>query len=128
MRNKRGLLSLFRAKVSPKKKRAGREGEELARRFFESKGYKIIAHNYRTKLGEIDLICEKGRSLVFVEVRCRAGSDFGEPEESVRRDKIDRIRQTALHFLSEKGIYDKEIRFDLFCIKGKRFELIPNAF
>jgi len=103
-------------------------GEEIARKFLESKGYKIIAHNYRTKLGEIDLICEKGQSLIFVEVRRKTKAEFGEPAESINPKKVLKIKRTALHFLAEKGIYDKEIRFDLFCIKGKEFELIPNAF
>ncbi len=128
MASKKGLLSLFKPQPLTKRKREGRKGEEMARRFFASNGYRIIAQNYRTKFGEIDLICEKGSTLIFVEVRRKTGREFGEPQESIRPDKVLKIRRSALQFLSERGIQNKEIRFDLFLMKGKAIELIPNAF
>ncbi|MEO0102412.1 MAG: YraN family protein [candidate division WOR-3 bacterium] len=106
----------------------GKKGEEIAKRFLEGQGYKVIEQNYRTRFGEIDLICEKGNSIIFVEVRQKSGRQFGEPVESIDKRKIGKIKRTAEHFLSERGIYEKEIRFDLFSIIGKKFELIPNVF
>ncbi len=124
----KNISSLFKPELS-KKKKEGKEGEEIAQRYFASKGYKILAQNYRTRFGEIDLICEKGQTLIFIEVRRKTGKEFGEPIESVDRRKVEKIKRVAEQFLLERGIYDKEIRFDLFCLKeGERFELIENAF
>jgi|YelNatPaOPRAMG01_1025707.scaffolds.fasta_scaffold00411_4 putative endonuclease len=110
------------------RQKEGKKGEEIAQNFFSERGYKIIARNYRTRYGEIDLICSKGNLLVFVEVRRRNRKGFGEPQESLSGKKIEKIKRTAEYFLAERGINDKEIRFDLFCIAGEKLELIPNAF
>ena len=69
----------------------GKLGEEIAREFLEKKGYKIIEQNYKTKYGEIDLVCQKGKELVAVEVRTKKGDMFGSPEESLTKKKLHKI-------------------------------------
>lgn len=69
----------------------GKLGEEIAREFLEKKGYKIIEQNYKTKYGEIDLVCSKGSLLVAVEVRTKKGDLYGTPEESLTKKKLRKI-------------------------------------
>ena len=69
----------------------GEEGERLARKFLERRGYRIIASNYRTRMGEIDLIAEHGQTLVFVEVKARADDRFGGPACAITLAKQARL-------------------------------------
>ncbi len=116
----------FRKALS--KRGEGKKGEERAKKFLEDRGYKILFQNYRTRCGEIDLICEEGETLVFVEVRQKRGGKFGTPIESIDQRKIEKIKKTAEIFLSEKGIFNREIRFDFLAISGEKIELITDAF
>ncbi len=79
----------------------GRWGEALAAEFLRRKKYKIIASGYRTRFGEIDLIAENRRYLVFVEVKLRKSAQYGRAMEFVDRKKQSRIRTTAEIYLSE---------------------------
>lgn len=109
----------------------GREGEGLARRFLKKKGYKLIEQNYKTPMGEIDIIAMDGKTLVFVEVKTRETLEFGQPFEAVNYIKRQRIEKVALSYL--KRFKDlPPSRFDVLsiCYKdGKpHFELIRDAF
>ena len=66
----------------------GKLGEEIAREFLEKKGYKIVGQNYKTKYGEIDLVVQKGKELIAVEVRTKIGDLYGSPEESLTKKKL----------------------------------------
>jgi len=77
----------------------GKLGEELAENILKDKGYEVVCKNYITKYGEIDIIARKEERLVFVEVKTRTNRSFGEPSESVGKDKRKRIRQTAESFI-----------------------------
>ena len=61
----------------------GSEGERAAAAFLEARGYRILERNYRTKLGELDLIAEDGDTLVFVEVKVRRNDRFGGPPSRI---------------------------------------------
>lgn len=78
----------------------GRRGEELAASFLKKKGYRILEKNYRTKMGEIDIICKDGRTLVFVEVKTRRNDAFGSPGDSVGYGKQKKISRTAELYLA----------------------------
>jgi putative endonuclease len=67
--------------------RLGRWGEELASHYLELQGYQLIARNYRTSFGEIDLILQRDETTVFVEVKTRSGMGFGFPEEAITPTK-----------------------------------------
>lgn len=83
------------------RKETGRRGEDEAARMFESKGYVITARNYRTRLGEIDVIVQNGRFLVFAEVKTRARGFLVSPREAVDRRKQLRVISAAEQFLCE---------------------------
>ena len=65
----------------------GRRGEELAAAFLRTKGFRIVAQNWRCRLGEIDLIVERDGDVRFVEVKTRLSTEFGFPEEAITRAK-----------------------------------------
>ena len=64
------------------KKELGRKGEALARRHYEEHGYHVQAMNYRTRLGEVDVIAQRGSLYVFCEVKARSGGPYP-PREAV---------------------------------------------
>ncbi|TCJ16961.1 YraN family protein [Rubrobacter taiwanensis] len=92
---------------------AGRAGEEIAARYLARAGYELVARNYRTRFGEVDLIVRRGALLVFVEVKLRRGLGFGEPVESVTARKRRKIRRVAEHYLVREGAEFEELRFDV---------------
>lgn len=109
----------------------GRTGEEEAARFLIGKGYTLLYRNYRTKLGEIDIICKTGDTIVFVEVRTKRTVRFGTGAESVQWSKQNKIRLVAQHFLAHKGMLDRPIRFDvidIFLNHEPQITHIMNAF
>jgi len=112
--------------------RLGRSGEIAAAAELGRRGYKILASNYRSPYGEIDLIARDGECLVFVEVRCKRTANFGTPAESVTPAKQRKIAQTAQHYLDEHKIKDVDCRFDVVEVMprdGKLVaEVITNAF
>ena len=79
----------------------GRWGEETAAAYLRRRHYTIVAANYRCRLGEIDLIAESRDYLVFVEVKLRKSAAFAEALEFVDRHKQERLRTTALLYLSQ---------------------------
>ncbi|CFY08331.1 Uncharacterised protein family UPF0102 [Syntrophomonas zehnderi OL-4] len=98
------------------KKQLGRLGEEIAVRYLEKEGYKILARNYRNRYGELDVICIKKEVLVFVEVKTRRSNRYGSAEEAVTPKKIEHIKKVSLHYLADCHFKYKEIRFDVVSI------------
>ncbi len=90
----------------------GRWGEAKAGEYLRGKGYKLIGMNYSTRFGEIDLIAENARHIVFVEVKLRKNADFAEAREFVHRRKIDRLKTAAEIWLSQNET-EKTTRFDV---------------
>ena len=90
----------------------GHWGESLAAAYLQKKRYRIVGANYRCRMGEIDLIAEKGKYLVFVEVKLRRSSAFAEAREFVDRHKQERILTAASLYLSQHET-DKQPRFDV---------------
>lgn len=96
--------------------KTGHKGEELAANFLLAKGYEIVARNYRYKHAEIDLVVKKENWLVFVEVKTRASSAFGEPEVFVTEKKAANVMKGAEQFMIEHN-WHGNIRFDIVAIK-----------
>lgn len=90
----------------------GHWGESLAAEYLQKKRYRLIGANYRCRMGEIDLIAEKGRFIVFVEVKLRRSSAFAEAREFVDRRKQERILTAASLYLSQHET-EKQPRFDV---------------
>lgn len=82
----------------------GNRGEEIANEYLQKKGYKILERNFRTRFGEIDIVCSDGPTLVFVEVKTKIGHDFGEPEEMVNKSKIGKVKRMGEVYLQNKGM------------------------
>lgn len=95
------------------KKEIGDYGEGKAKRYLEREGYQIIASNYRTKSGEIDIIAMQRATLVFVEVKTRKDDSFYTAREAVTKSKQKKIFSTAKEFIAESNLSYKEIRFDV---------------
>ena len=91
----------------------GRWGESLAAAYLQKKRYKITAANYRSRFGEIDLIAENRKFLVFVEVKLRKSAAFAQAREFVDHRKQEKLKQTAALFLSQNAENTKQPRFDV---------------
>src|SRR2546425_10797101 len=111
----------------------GKEGERVASRFLEARGYRILERNYRTRRGEIDLIAEDGRILVFVEVKVRLDDRFGGPAAAITRAKQARVARLAQQYLVWRRVGDRPGRVDGGVISGgdpqnPRGECLARAF
>ncbi len=110
----------------------GEKGESIAVNCLKKQGYKIIEINYRTKLGEIDIIAKQGGSLVFIEVKARKSSRFGRPELAVTPKKQRKISMVALYYLKSTKQSNAKARFDVVAINstddGPNIKIIKNAF
>lgn len=113
-------------------KQIGAAGEELAASYLKRKGYRILERNYRWRRGEIDVVAEKERIMVFVEVKTARQPFFGAPESWVDEHKQRQIGRAAQHYLFEREIADVDCRFDVIAITRERgrwnVEHIENAF
>lgn len=96
--------------------KTGKAGEESAAAYLQSKGYEILVRNYRHKHGEIDLIVKKGSFIVFVEVKTRSYSFYGEPEAFVDSRKAATVSRAAEQYTYENK-YEGNIRFDIVSVK-----------
>lgn len=109
----------------------GPEGEDAASEYLRKKGYKIIARNLRLKGGELDIVAQDGRTLVFVEVKTRRSEAFGGPAEAVDPRKREKMRSLALRYVSSLK-EEPAARFDVVSITyegGNRLiEHITDAF
>ncbi|MFA5809465.1 MAG: YraN family protein [Thermoleophilia bacterium] len=98
----------------------GRAGEEIARGYLSDHDYSILASNFRTRYGEIDIIVQRGGIVAFVEVKARRDKQFGEPFEAVSPRKQGRIRRMAEMWLAanegEAALADCDFRFDVVSI------------
>ena len=91
----------------------GKHGEDLACKFLEKNGYKIIERNKSfSKFCEIDIIAQIKNTLVFVEVKTRKTNSFGSPLEAITKTKYSHIRQGALTYLGENSKKFSNFRID----------------
>ena len=93
----------------------GKLGEDIAEKFLREKGYQIITRNFKTKYSEMDLIAKKDNSLIFVEVKTRAGDNFGSPEEAINKRKRRRLKRAAQAFTAFHH-WEGPFRIDAVCI------------
>lgn len=118
--NKRTLISL------------GRLGEIKACEYLQRKNYQIIATNFKTKFGEIDIICKKDNQLIFVEVKSRISDLKGKPYESITSKKLKHFQKAVYYFLSQNDLFDQKLRIDVISIEFnhdnsvKRFQHFEN--
>lgn len=110
----------------------GQIGELHAERFLKKQKYKILAKNYKTLYGEIDLVAKIKSTYVFVEVKTRSSKSFGLPQDAVDRKKQIKIINSAENFLDKHKLFDVDYRFDIIEVVGdaNNFEInhIIDAF
>ncbi len=106
---------------------AGSAAEEAAANFLARHGLEIVARNYRTRLGEIDLVARDGEVLVFVEVRMRSSAHFGGGAESVSPHKQARLVAAARQYLSRLR-REPPCRFDVITLDSGSPEWLRAAF
>jgi putative endonuclease len=110
----------------------GQKGESIAIRHLKKCGYQILKKNYRTKLGEIDIIAKEKDTLVFVEVKSRRSWNFGNPKGAVTFSKQRKISMVALQYLKAQKNRPTKARFDVVAVTlsmdEPRVEVIKNAF
>jgi putative endonuclease len=114
------------------RQKLGKDGEDLACRELEDRGYAILARRYRRRGGEIDIIARDGATLVFVEVKTRDGREFGDAAEAITRWKRRRMARTALDYMMREHISECPCRFDVVSIHVETgvpaIEIFQNAF
>lgn len=106
----------------------GAIGEFDACDYLRKKKYLIIEKNHRNKLGEIDIIAQDKKMIVFVEVKSRSTLKFGRPSEAVDIRKQQKLRKTASLYLLQHQKFDCQCRFDVIEVIGKEINHIENAF
>ncbi len=111
----------------------GKEAEQHACRYLKQQGLRIVAQNYRCRLGEIDIVARDQRYLVFVEVRYRQSSRFGSAAESVTPRKQQRLMAAARSYLGRKVRHEVPCRFDVIEALNEpggewQFNWLKNAF
>ncbi len=91
----------------------------MAEDFLTKNGYRLVARNFHTRHGEVDLIVSKSNKLIFVEVKLKVGEDFGAPEEMITKHKLRQVEMTGQAFLMKypeyENIYDS-LQIDAVCI------------
>lgn len=107
----------------------GTEQETKVQEYLQTQGYEILARNFYTKHGEIDLITKKDGYLIFIEVKYRADERFGAPEEAVDFRKQKRIIGAAQYYMYKNRIpFDTPCRFDVAGVMGEEIRITENAF
>lgn len=110
----------------------GKQGEDLACDELRRRGYAILDRRYRTRFGEIDIIAREAGDIVFVEVKARAGDEFGGAAAAVTAVKQRRIARMATDFLARRALVDQPCRFDVVTVDfvdGRaRLQVYTHAF
>ena len=106
----------------------GAKQEQIACAHLKENGYEILSCNFRTRVGEIDIIARHGGYLVFIEVKYRKNASSGHPLEAISIQKQKKISKCALYYMKMHGLEYMPVRFDVVGILGEEITLIPNAF
>jgi putative endonuclease len=110
----------------------GRAGEDATAAVYEGRGFRIVARNWRCRLGELDLIVERDGLVVFCEVKARSGSRFGGGYEAVNALKQRKLRQLAEIFIATARLPHESLRFDVASVlvgaRDASVELFEDAF
>jgi len=122
------VLNRLRAQFAAKR---GRAGEDAAEELLRQAGWRILERNWRQGRHELDLVCEDGDELVFVEVRARSEGGMVSPAESVTPAKQRSLIRAARTYLNTHNAWERSCRFDVVCVTvGARIrtEHIRHAF
>lgn len=105
----------------------GSENESLASAYLVAHGFQLVERNFKTKIGELDIIAREGDTLCFVEVRSRTSADFGDAIEAVNAAKQARVTRMAQQYLWWRKPVFEYARFDVIGITAGSVRLIRDA-
>lgn len=91
-------------------------GERVACRYLVSQGLVLLDRNWRTRAGELDVVARDGADVVFVEVKTRSSTRFGQPVEALVPAKVRRLRTLARMWLSDNDVRCERVRFDVISV------------
>lgn len=118
--------------VLSQRQKFGRESESIVVKQLKKQGYKILEQNYRTQLGEIDIIAKDKKTLVFVEVKARRSDLYGSPKWAITPKKQRQMSKVALYYLKVTKQTQVKARFDVVTLRSTehmpRIDIIKNAF
>jgi len=110
-------------------KNRGALAEQEACDFLQKQGLTFLARNYHCPFGEIDLIMREGEDIVFIEVRLRSSTLYGDALESIHKNKQQKLLKSATHFLQKQHWLDKvNYRFDAIGFTNSTIDWIKDAF
>ncbi len=99
----------------------GRYGEDVATRYVQDAGWRVLDRNWRGADGELDLVALVGTALVTVEVKTRRGLGYGHPAEAVTARKIARLRRLTAQWVAAHDVRPRSIRIDVIAV------LVPRS-
>lgn len=99
------------------RQKLGKIGEQLAVSYLQKHGYRVVEQNFKARYGEIDIICTKDKTLIFVEVKTRIGEKFGKPEEAVTPRKLNEVIKTAEFYTATHDHLPEALRIDVIAIQ-----------
>jgi putative endonuclease len=91
----------------------GNAGEEFAAKILEDEGYMILERNYRTRIGEIDIIAAKDAVVHFIEVKTRTSDEYGYPADAVTEEKQNTIRRSAEIYMARRRLMWRAYSIDV---------------
>ncbi len=112
--------------MSTSRKRTGDAGEKAAARFLIDRGYDVVGTNFRCRYGEIDIVARHGDCMVFIEVRTKKSLEFGAPEESITRSKMDKLILTAQTYMQQHEDAPSDWRIDVIAIVMARDDTVRS--
>jgi len=114
--------------VTARRQALGAAGEAQAARWYEARGFTVLARNWRCRQGELDLVLGRDGLVVFCEVKTRTSDAFGAPMEAVTRTKQVRLRRLAAAWIGQAATRPREVRFDVASVLAGRLDVIEGAF
>ena len=108
----------------------GKSGENLAVKYLETHGYRVLDRNYTTQIGEVDIFVTDEKTLIAVEVKSRLSLEYGTPAEAVGHEKIKKISQVTAQYIKQFRLFGVPVRFDVVevYLKDRTVNHIVNAF
>lgn len=110
----------------------GLQGERVAERWLQARGWRVLQRRYRSGHRDIDLIAQRDQLVAFVEVKARTGAVFGDPVEAVNWKKRNELVRSAVTWIERHGRPGESYRFDVIgvLVSGERVRVrhVENAF
>lgn len=119
--------------IGKRKKRVnahGKRGEDIAVKYLETHGYRVLDRNFTTEIGEVDIFATDERTLIAVEVKSRLSLEYGTPAEAVGHEKVKKISQVTSQYIKKFRLFDIPVRFDVVevYLEDNTVNHIKNAF